>query len=142
MAGPSTWSRVLSVFSVMIMLQIVLVVSANVCGPSNGKKICAGSPGNQVCCGVYGVCDVVYCSQPSLCQTSATGGYNSPGEIFCYSDSILKGTTPAAPATFDAPSKPLPRAIAHGTHESLPKKGVSTFGARVQADASSGSSHP
>ncbi len=144
MAGPSTWSRVLSVFSVMIMLQIVLVVSAkhNVCGPTNGNKICAGSIGNQECCGLNGICHDVYCLDPSWCQQSATGGYNSPGPIFCYSDSILKGTTPAAPATFDAPSKPLPRATAHGRHESLPNKGVSTLGARVQADASSGSSHP
>ncbi len=142
MAGPSTWSRVLSVFSVMIMLQIVLVVSSNVCGSTNGKKICVGSIGNQVCCGVNGICDVLYCSEPSLCQGSATGGYNSLGPIFCYSDSKSKGTTPAAPATFDAPSKPLPRATARGTHESLPNKGVSTLGARVQADASSGSSHP
>ncbi len=129
MAGPSTWSRVLSVFSVMIMLQIVLVVSTNVCGSTNEKKFCTGSMGNQVCCGVNGICDVVYCSEPSLCQESATGGYNSPGPILCYSDSNSKGRTPAAQATFDAPSKPLPRATAHGKHESLPNKGVSTLGA-------------
>lgn len=141
MAGPSTWSRVLSVFWVMIMLQIVLVVSSNMCGSTNGN-FCVGSNGKQVCCGVNGICDVLYCLEPKLCQGSATGGYNSPGPIFCYSNSISKGTTPAAPATFDAPSKPLPRATARGTHESLPSKGVSTLGARVQADASSGSSHP
>ncbi len=67
-----TWSRVLSVVSVMIMLQIVLVVSTNVCGSTNGNKFCTGSMGHQVCCGVNGICDVVYCSEPSLCQESAT----------------------------------------------------------------------
>jgi len=126
----------------MIMLWIVLVVRTNVCGSTNGNKFCIGSIGNQVCCGVNGICDVVYCSEPSLCQESATGGYNSPGPILCYSNSKSKGTTPAAQATFDAPSKPLPRATAHGMHESLSNKGVSTLGAQVQADASSGSSHP
>jgi hypothetical protein len=142
MAGPSTWSRVLSVFSVMIMLQIVLVVSTNVCGSTNGNKSCTGPTGDQLCCSVSGVCDHVFCSEPSLCQGSDTGGYNSPGPILCYSNSKSKGTTPPAQATFDVPPKPFPRATAHGMHESLPNKGVSTLGARVQADGSSGSSHP
>ncbi len=87
--------------------------------------------GHQVCCGVNGICDVVYCSEPSLCQESATWHFNSPGPILCYSNSKSKGTTLAAQATFDAPSKPLPWATAHGTHESLPNKGVSTLGAQV-----------
>jgi hypothetical protein len=107
----------------MIMLQIVLVVSTNVCGSTNGHKFCTGSIGNQVCCGVNGVCDVVYCSEPNLCQESVTGGYNSPGPIHCYSNSKSKGTTPAAQATFDAPSKPL-------YHEPLPMECMNLFPTR------------
>jgi hypothetical protein len=41
-----------------------------------------------------------------------------------YFVTVIQNQRAAAQATFDVPSKPLPRATGHGRHESLPNKGV------------------
>lgn len=81
------------------MVQIAFVVSTSVYGLSNGNKICpAPSNGGYKCvtCGIKGTCDVVYCSNPTLCKGRSTGGYNSPRPIMCLSQDEITPKHPKA----------------------------------------------